>query len=132
MVRGCWAPRDNPAARPLRSRTAHRARLPPTSNRRTACHPVGHAISTAGPTHARARGSRHRVNAVTFEAKGLRVLITGASSGIGAELAERFAQGGATVGLAARREDRLTEVLARCRADAPKSAAYVCDVADPA
>jgi short-subunit dehydrogenase len=41
----------------------------------------------------------------------VRVLVTGASSGIGAATALAFAQRGATVGICARREDRLTEVL---------------------
>jgi short-subunit dehydrogenase len=67
-----------------------------------------------------------------FDANGLRVLVTGASSGIGAALAERFAANGATVAVTARREDRLHETLDRCRAHAPESQLQVCDVADPA
>ena len=43
-------------------------------------------------------------------------LITGASSGMGAALAERLAADGARVTLAARRRDRLAEVAARVRA----------------
>jgi short-subunit dehydrogenase len=69
---------------------------------------------------------------VTFEANGKRVLVTGASSGIGAALAERLASAGATVALTARREDRLTEVLERCRKHAPDSQMFVCDMADSA
>ena len=69
---------------------------------------------------------------MTYDPKGQRVLITGASSGIGAELAERYAAAGATVGLTARREDRLAETLERCRAHAPDSQLFVCDVVDPA
>ena len=48
--------------------------------------------------------------------EGSRVLVTGASSGIGAALARMLAQRGATVGLVARREDRLAEVLDDCHA----------------
>ena len=67
-----------------------------------------------------------------FDATGQRVLVTGASSGIGAALAEAFAAAGATVGICARREDRLLEVLGRCRAHAPASRHWVVDLADPA
>jgi len=61
---------------------------------------------------------------------GRHVVITGASSGIGAELAERCAMGGATVGICARRRDRLEAVLARCQAHTPDSCMFVCDLSD--
>jgi short-subunit dehydrogenase len=48
--------------------------------------------------------------------QGKRVLVTGASSGIGAALARLLGREGATVGIVARREDRLKEVLADCHA----------------
>ncbi|HVA73370.1 MAG TPA: SDR family NAD(P)-dependent oxidoreductase [Acidimicrobiales bacterium] len=67
-----------------------------------------------------------------FDFDGQRVLITGASSGIGAALAEELARRGAVVGLCARREDRLKTTLERCLAHSPHSRMWVCDLADPA
>ena len=48
-----------------------------------------------------------------FDPLGKRVLVTGASSGLGAALAVGLAERGAVVGICARRADRLDEVLAR-------------------
>jgi short-subunit dehydrogenase len=62
---------------------------------------------------------------------GQKVLVTGASSGIGAGLAEEFARRGAVVGICARREARLEEVLARCRTHSAGSRMWVTDMADP-
>jgi short-subunit dehydrogenase len=62
---------------------------------------------------------------------GARVLVTGASSGIGAALAVAFAQRGATVGLTARRTDRLDAVLAQCQQHAPGSRRWTFDFAEP-
>ena len=61
---------------------------------------------------------------------GSRIIVTGASSGIGAALAELLVQRGATVGLVARREDRLQTVLAACREHAPDSQYWAADLAD--
>jgi NAD(P)-dependent dehydrogenase (short-subunit alcohol dehydrogenase family) len=67
---------------------------------------------------------------MAYDLTGKHVLITGASSGIGAALAEGFAKRGATVGLCARRADKLDDVLARCRVHAPDSKAWTVDLAD--
>ena len=61
---------------------------------------------------------------------GKHVLVTGASSGIGAGLAVGFAQRGATVGICARRADRLREVLEQCQRHSPDSRMWVIDLAD--
>jgi len=62
--------------------------------------------------------------------RGARALVTGASSGIGAALAVALAREGATVGICARREDRLTEVFEQVRALVPESRMWVFDVGD--
>jgi short-subunit dehydrogenase len=58
-----------------------------------------------------------------------RVLITGASSGIGAATALAFARAGDTVGICARRTDRLAAVLDACRVHAPDSQMWTVDLA---
>ncbi len=67
-----------------------------------------------------------------MEVDGANVLVTGASSGIGAALAPALAARGATVGLVARRRDRLAGVLDACRRHSPASQMWVADLADPA
>jgi short-subunit dehydrogenase len=59
------------------------------------------------------------------------VLVTGASSGIGAAVARELASRGDTVALVARRADRLDEVLGDCRVRAPASARWSADLSDP-
>ena len=61
---------------------------------------------------------------------GSRILITGASSGIGAATARLLARRGAIVGLVARRAELLQEVLEECQAHSPKSRMWVADLGD--
>jgi short-subunit dehydrogenase len=68
---------------------------------------------------------------MAHDLSGCRALVTGASSGIGAGLAEALAARGATVGICARRGDRLADVVGRCMKHAPDSRMWVVDLADP-
>lgn len=76
--------------------------------------------------------SSREVHVMGFDPKGLRVLLTGGSSGIGAEMAVRLARAGATVGICARREAPLQAVLERCLEHSPDCRAWSRDLADPA
>jgi short-subunit dehydrogenase len=58
------------------------------------------------------------------------ILVTGASSGIGAALAPMLAAKGATVGIVARRKDRLEEVVERCREHTSESRSWAVDLGD--
>jgi short-subunit dehydrogenase len=69
---------------------------------------------------------------MAYSAAGKRVVITGASSGIGAALARRLAAHGAVVGLIARRSERLAEVLADCRRTSADSTMWTADLAQTA
>jgi short-subunit dehydrogenase len=62
--------------------------------------------------------------------EGSRILVTGASSGIGAALAPLLAERGAIVGIVARRRERLEEVLEQCRWHTPESQMWAADLGD--
>jgi short-subunit dehydrogenase len=61
---------------------------------------------------------------------GAKILVTGASSGIGAALAPQLAAEGATVGIVARRAERLEAVVAECRVHSPDSTSWTVDLGD--
>ncbi len=67
---------------------------------------------------------------MSWDPAGRRVLVTGASSGIGAALAVELGRGGAFVGLAARRGDRLQQVLSEVRAAGGDGCWWTLDLAD--
>lgn len=65
-----------------------------------------------------------------IDLRGKRVLLTGASSGIGEAAAEQFGRAGATVIVVARRQELLDALAARIRADGGTAEAVTCDLAD--
>src|SRR4051812_11651239 len=78
----------------------------------------------------RIRSARDRSGGVTLKLEGSKILVTGASSGIGAALAPILAERGATVGIVARRADRLEAVLEQCRKHEPESRMWAADLSD--
>jgi len=66
-----------------------------------------------------------------FSLEGRVAVVTGASVGLGAGLAEGLAAAGAHVVLAARREERLRELAAELEARGAKALAVACDVTSP-
>jgi NAD(P)-dependent dehydrogenase (short-subunit alcohol dehydrogenase family) len=72
----------------------------------------------------------HRPGQRDIDLQGKRILLTGASSGIGEAAAEKFARRGATVVVVARRKDLLNDVADRILADGGDALAIDCDLAD--
>ncbi|HEX3546380.1 MAG TPA: SDR family oxidoreductase [Mycobacterium sp.] len=65
-----------------------------------------------------------------IDLNGKRILLTGASSGIGEAAAEKFARRGATVVVAARRQELLDELVARITDAGGTAQAHACDLSD--
>lgn len=65
---------------------------------------------------------------MSHQLTGKKAVVTGASSGIGAVIAKRFAAAGAEVLLVARSEERLAEVQAAIEADGGRAHALSCDL----
>lgn len=74
----------------------------------------------------------HRPWGSKIELAGKRVLLTGASSGIGEAAAEKLARHGAVVAVVARREDRLNELVERITQAGGEAYAFPCDLSDMA
>ena len=66
-----------------------------------------------------------------FSLKGKRVVVTGASSGLGRHFAVLLAKAGAQVAVAARRVDKLQDLVADIRAAGAQAEAFAMDVSDP-
>jgi NAD(P)-dependent dehydrogenase (short-subunit alcohol dehydrogenase family) len=77
------------------------------------------------PTKLRLRPAGKRV-----DLDGKRILLTGASSGIGESAAVEFARRGATVVVVARRKDLLDAVVGRIESDGGTAIAIPCDLSD--
>jgi NAD(P)-dependent dehydrogenase (short-subunit alcohol dehydrogenase family) len=86
-------------------------------------------LATMRPPIA-ARLAAYRPAAKTIDLVDKRILLTGASSGIGESAAEEFARLGATVVVAARRKDLLDAVVGRIEDRGGTAIAIPCDLSD--
>lgn len=71
-----------------------------------------------------------RAGGSKVELAGKRILLTGASSGIGEAAAEKFARRGAVVAVVARREDRLNDLVKRISEGGGTAHAFPADLSD--
>src|SRR6202020_2611917 len=81
---------------------------------------------------SRREGSRASVNVMNlFKLHGKNALVTGASSGIGKQVALAYAQAGAAVAIAARHQEPLQELAAEIVAGGGTALPITCDVTPP-
>jgi sorbose reductase len=81
---------------------------------------------------AAGKGCGRRVNVASlFQLHGKNALVTGASSGIGKQVALAYAQAGAAVAIAARHHEPLQEVAAEIAAGGGTAVPIICDVTQP-
>ncbi|KMO72798.1 short-chain dehydrogenase [Mycolicibacterium chubuense] len=73
---------------------------------------------------------QYRPDREIIDLKGKRILLTGASSGIGEAAAEKLARRGATVVVVARREDLLDALVTRITDAGGDARAHACDLSD--
>ncbi len=71
-----------------------------------------------------------RPNRDVIDLKGKRILLTGASSGIGEAAAQKFARRGATVVIVARRQELLDDLVERITRDGGDARAHATDLSD--
>src|SRR6478609_4482899 len=72
----------------------------------------------------------YRPDRDAVDLKGKRILLTGASSGIGEAAAEKFARRGAAVVVVARRQELLDELVERITREGGEATAHAADLSD--
>src|SRR5262245_29613263 len=95
-------------------------------------HSASCSLDSGNANRATGRKAISGVAMARRQIEGSRALVTGASSGIGRELARELARRGADVFLVARREDRLQELSEELRGRGRRCRFVAGDITDPA